>query len=97
MPPLYSRRILAVAEGFTWDVAAPGERRWPDGSGFLDVVLSAVRTGERAGYIELLEAFVEERRARLEELLRVYGPGSRPASHCWCALVGQPETMVILE
>ncbi|AWN24879.1 hypothetical protein [Streptomyces sp. NEAU-S7GS2] len=95
-PPLYAKRVLAVAEGFAWAVAAPGDRHWPDGE-FLDVALSAVRTEEREGYIERLAAFVEERRARLEEMLRAYGPGSRPASHGRYALIGQPETLVILE
>ncbi|MGW1007729.1 hypothetical protein [Streptomyces sp. NPDC002520] len=95
-PPLYAKRVLAVAEGFAWAVAAPGTRHWPDGE-FLDVALSAVRTEEREGYIERLEAFVEQHRARLEELLRAYGPGSRPASHGRYALIGQPETLVILE
>ncbi|WP_157854599.1 hypothetical protein [Streptomyces varsoviensis] len=52
---------------------------------------------ERAGYIERLEAFVEKHRDRLEELLRAYGPGSTPASHGRYALIGQPETLVILE
>ncbi|MFC7924809.1 hypothetical protein [Streptomyces cinereoruber] len=33
----------------------------------------------------------------MEELLRVYGPGSAPAAHGWYALIGQPETLVILE
>lgn len=94
--PLYARRVLAVAEGFAWAVAAPDDRHWPDGE-FLDVALSAVRTEEREGYIERLEAFVEQHRARLEELLRAYGPGSRPASHGQYALIGQPETLVILE
>jgi hypothetical protein len=61
-------------------LAAPGERHWPDGA-FLDVALSVVRTEERQGYIERLEAFVEQHRARLEELLHAYGPGNRPASH----------------
>ncbi|MER6687442.1 hypothetical protein [Streptomyces olivaceoviridis] len=36
-------------------------------------------------------------RARLEELLRAYGPGSRPASRGRYALIEQPETLVILE
>ncbi|MER6345343.1 hypothetical protein ACWC10_35265 [Streptomyces sp. NPDC001595] len=62
-------------------MAAPCERHWPDGA-FLDVALSAVRTEERQGYIERLEAFVEQHSARLEELLHAYGPGGRPASHC---------------
>ncbi|MFF0629752.1 hypothetical protein [Streptomyces sp. NPDC004296] len=96
VPPLYARRVLAVAEGFAWAVAAPGDRQWPDGE-FLDVALSAVRTEEREGYIERLEAFVEVRRVRLEELLRAYGPGSRLASRGRYALIGQPETLVILE
>ncbi|TVL87349.1 hypothetical protein [Streptomyces sp. SAJ15] len=95
-PPLEARDVLAVAERFPWALAAPDERHWPDGE-FLDVALSAVRTEEREGYIERLEAFVEQHRARLEELLRAYGPGSRPASHGRYALIGQPETLVILE
>ncbi|MFE9804240.1 hypothetical protein ACWC98_35710 [Streptomyces goshikiensis] len=49
-----------------WALAAPGERHWPDGE-FLNVALSAVRTEEREGYIEHLEVFVEQHRARLEE------------------------------
>lgn len=97
VPSLEAKDVLAAAERFPWAVAAPGERHWPDGSDFLDAALSAVRTEERAGYIERLEAFVEEHRDRLEELLRAYGPGSRPASHGRYALVGQPETLVILE
>ncbi|MFG2097172.1 hypothetical protein [Streptomyces sp. NPDC048612] len=97
VPPLEAKDVLAAAECFSWAVAAPGTRHWPDGSDFLDVALSAVGDEERAGYIERLEAFVEEHRDRLEELLRAYGPGSRPASHGRYALVGQPETLVILE
>lgn len=46
---------------------------------FLDVALSAVCTEEREGYTARLEVFLEHHRARLEELLRAYGPGSRPA------------------
>lgn len=63
----------------------------------LDVALSTVRPEEREGYIERLEAFVEQHRARLEEMLRTHGPGSTPASHGRYALIGQPETLVILE
>ncbi|MCL7382230.1 hypothetical protein [Streptomyces sp. 35G-GA-8] len=96
VPALEAKDILAAAERFPWALAAPGTRHWPDGE-FLDVALSTVRTEEREGYIERLEAFVEQRRARLEELLRAYGPGSRPASHGRYALVGRPETLVILE
>ncbi|MYR09023.1 hypothetical protein GTY62_00015 [Streptomyces sp. SID724] len=96
-PPLKAKDVLAAAERFSWAVAAPGTRHWPDGSDFLDAALSAVGDEERAGYIERLEAFVEDHRARLEELLRAYGPGSTPASHGRYALVGQPETLVILE
>ncbi|WP_329169466.1 hypothetical protein OG709_35955 (plasmid) [Streptomyces sp. NBC_01267] len=97
-PPvaLDARDVLTAAERFPWALAAPGTRHWPDGE-FLDVALSTVRTEEREGYIERLEAFVEQHRARLEELLRAYGPGSRPASHGRYALIGQPETLVILE
>ncbi|MFD4225133.1 hypothetical protein [Streptomyces griseus] len=97
VPPLEAKDVLAAVERFPWAVAAPGERHWPDGSDFLDVALSAVGPEERAGYIERLEVFVEEHRARLEELLRTHGPGSTPASHGRYALIGQPETLVILE
>ncbi|MFE3591394.1 hypothetical protein ACFXOY_28270 [Streptomyces niveus] len=97
VPTLEAKDVLAAAERFPWAAAAPGKRHWPDGSDFLDLALSAVRPEERAGYIEHLEAFVEEHRDRLEELLRAYGPGSRPASHGRYTLVGQPETLVILE
>ncbi|MFE6885809.1 hypothetical protein [Streptomyces sp. NPDC057702] len=97
VPPLEATDVLAAAERFPWAVAAPGTRHCPDGPDFLDVALSAVGNEERAGYIERLEAFVEEHRDRLEQLLRAYGPGSRPASHGRYALVGQPETLVILE
>ncbi|WP_075694123.1 hypothetical protein [Streptomyces acidiscabies] len=96
-PALDAVDVLAAAERFPWAVAAPGERHWPDGSDFLDVALSAVRPEEREGYIERLEAFVEQHRARLEEMLRTHGPGSKPASHGRYALIGQPETLVILE
>ncbi|MFF7098309.1 hypothetical protein ACFY9A_38930 [Streptomyces rubradiris] len=97
VPPLEAKDVLAAAERFPWAVAASGVRHWPDGGDFLDVALSAVRPEEREGYIERLEAFVEQHRARLEEMLRTHGPGSRPASHGRYALVGQPETLVILE
>ncbi|MEU4954700.1 hypothetical protein [Streptomyces lavendulae] len=89
--------VLAAAERFPWALAAPGERNWPDGSDFLDVALSAVRPEEREDYIEHLEVFVGQHRARLEEMLRTHGPGSRPASHGRYALIGQPETLVIVE
>ncbi|GAA3043560.1 hypothetical protein GCM10017562_75880 [Streptomyces roseofulvus] len=88
--------VLAAAERFPWALAAPAALHWPDGE-FLDVALRAVRAEERAGYIERLEAFVEQHRERLEELLRAYGPGSRPASHGRYALIGQSETLVVLE
>ncbi|WP_399935039.1 hypothetical protein [Streptomyces kanamyceticus] len=97
VPPLEAKDVLAAAERFPWAVAAPGERHWPDGSDFLDVALSAVRPEEREGYIERLEAFVEQHRARPEEMLRTHGPGSRPALHGRYALIGQPEILVILE
>ncbi|MCB8908444.1 MULTISPECIES: hypothetical protein [unclassified Streptomyces] len=51
-----------------------------------------MRTEERARGTS-----AEQRRARLEELLRAYGPGSRPASHGRYALIGQSETLVVLE
>jgi len=59
--------------------------------------LSAVREDERNGYVQRLEAFADQHRDRLAELLRAYGPGSAPAAHGRYALVGQPETLVVRE
>ncbi|MFF1595011.1 hypothetical protein ACFVY0_44225 [Streptomyces sp. NPDC058286] len=97
--PLDAEAILAAAERFTWAVAPLSERHWPLSTSreFLDVALRAVKDDEREGYVARLEAFVERHRARLEELLRAYGPGSKPASHGRNALVGQPESLVICE
>ncbi|MEV7898263.1 hypothetical protein [Streptomyces cyaneofuscatus] len=97
VPMLDPVAVLAAAERFPYAVAAPDKRHWPDGADFLNIALSAVRPEERAGYIEHLKAFVEQHRARLEKVLRAYGPGSEPASHGRYALIGQPETLVILE
>ncbi|MFD6660658.1 hypothetical protein ACFWEB_36600 [Streptomyces parvus] len=88
--------VLAAAERCPWALAPREARHWPDGS-FLNTALSAVRPEEHAGYTERLEEFAQQHRARLEELLRAYGPGSTPASHGRYALIGQPETLVILE
>ncbi|MEU5233982.1 hypothetical protein AB0G82_32610 [Streptomyces anulatus] len=95
-PALDPAAVLAAAERCPWALAPPAERHWPDGS-FLDTALSAVRPEEQAGYAERLQAFAVQHRTRLEDLLRAYGPGSTPASHGRYALVGQPETLVILE
>ncbi|MFD6534685.1 hypothetical protein [Streptomyces sp. NPDC060184] len=76
----FAQDVLAATERFPWAVAAPGERHWPDGE-FPNVALHAVRPEERDGYVEHLEAFSVEHRARLEELLRAYGPGTRRAVH----------------
>ncbi|MFC8176673.1 hypothetical protein [Streptomyces sp. NPDC057325] len=40
---------------------------------------------------------MKQHRARLEEMLRTHGPGNKPASHGRYALIGQPETLVIVE
>ncbi|WPO76173.1 hypothetical protein [Streptomyces sp. KN37] len=40
---------------------------------------------------------MEQHRARLEEMLRTHGPGSKPASHGRYALMGQPGTLIIVE
>ncbi|MER7761918.1 hypothetical protein [Streptomyces sp. NPDC097619] len=91
-----TKGVLAAVERFPWALASPGSRHRPDGE-FLDVALSPVRADEHDGYAESLVEFVEGHRARLEELLRAYGPGSKPAAHGRYALVGRPETLVILE
>lgn len=88
--------VLAVADRFPWAVAAPGERHWPDGE-FLDVALGAVRADERQGYIERLAAFVEQHRARLGGAVAGVRAGQQAAEFGRYALVGQPETLVILE
>ncbi|MER7048335.1 hypothetical protein [Streptomyces jumonjinensis] len=61
------------------------------------MALGAVREDERDGYPRHLETFAERHRARLQEMLRAYGPGSTPASHGRYTLVGQPESLIICE
>ncbi|MFE9400055.1 hypothetical protein [Streptomyces flavidovirens] len=63
----------------------------------LTMALSAVVEDERTGYVERLVAFAQQHRERLEELLRAYGPGSRPAEFGRYMLVGQPESRIICE
>ncbi|MFB7896164.1 hypothetical protein ACFC1B_07515 [Streptomyces xiamenensis] len=81
-----------------WALAEPKEFLVPEASDeILTVALSAVREDERDGYTRRLEAFAQEHRERLEELLRAYGPGSVPASHGRYMLVGQPESLILCE
>ncbi|MCZ4125448.1 hypothetical protein [Streptomyces sp. H39-S7] len=61
------------------------------------MALSAVREDEQDGYAQRLEAFAERHRERLEELVRAYGPGSRPAEYGRYLLVSQPESLIICE
>ncbi|WP_097915903.1 hypothetical protein [Streptomyces sp. b84] len=96
LPALDPAEVLAAAESCLWALAPQGERHWPDGA-FLATALSAVRPEEHAGYADRLQAFARKHRKRLEDLLHAYGPGSTPASHGRYALIGQPETLVILE
>ncbi|MET9568461.1 hypothetical protein ABZY34_04830 [Streptomyces virginiae] len=63
----------------------------------LTVALSAVRKDERAGYVQRLEAFADRHRGRLQELLRAYGPDSKPASHGRYMMASQPESLIICE
>src|SRR5690606_9231233 len=81
-PPLDTQEVLAAARRCTWACTTPDNFLAPDGTEqILAVALGAVREEERPGYVERLVAFVEEHRERLEELLRRYGPGSKPASY----------------
>ncbi|MGW6571975.1 hypothetical protein ACWGAN_07335 [Streptomyces sp. NPDC054945] len=97
-PALDAKDVLAAAQRCTWALADPGDFLGPKASDeILTVALSAVREDERAGYVERLQAFAEQHRARLEELLRAYGPGSTPASHGRYMLAGQPESLIICE
>ncbi|WP_331735353.1 hypothetical protein OG590_40295 (plasmid) [Streptomyces goshikiensis] len=91
-------KVLVAARRCTWALADPGDFLSSEASDeILTVVLSAVREDERAGYVERLEAFAEQHRARLEELLRAYGPGSRPAEYGRYMLAGQPESLIVCE
>ncbi|MET9324081.1 hypothetical protein ABZX75_28520 [Streptomyces sp. NPDC003038] len=97
-PTLDTKVVLAAARRCTWALVDPGDFLGPEASDeILAVALGAVREDERAGYVERLEAFVEQHRARLEALLRAYGPGSAPASHGRYMLAGQPESLIICE
>ncbi|AWN32618.1 hypothetical protein [Streptomyces sp. NEAU-S7GS2] len=95
---LDAKDILAAAQRCTWALTDPDNFLIPEASEeILTVALSAVGEDERYGYAQRLEEFAEQHRERLEELLRAYGPGSRPASHGRYMLVGQPESLIICE
>ncbi|WP_250306626.1 hypothetical protein [Streptomyces sp. A 4/2] len=54
--------------------------------------------GRTNGYVQRLEAFAERHRARLQEMVCAYGPGSAPATgYGRYLLVGQPESLIIVE
>ncbi|MFD5935702.1 hypothetical protein [Streptomyces sp. NPDC060333] len=95
---LDTKEVLSAARRCTWALADQGDFLSSEASDeILTVALSAVREDERAGYVERLQAFAEQHRARLEELLRSYGPGSRPAEHGRYMLAGQPESLIVCE
>ncbi|MFD7099505.1 hypothetical protein [Streptomyces xanthophaeus] len=91
--------VLAAARRCTWALTEPGHFLVPDASEEIALVaLSAVREDERDGYVQHLEAFAEQHRERLEEVVRGYGPGSPPAAgYGRYFLVGQPESLIIVE
>ncbi|WP_331757045.1 hypothetical protein OH782_41430 (plasmid) [Streptomyces sp. NBC_01544] len=95
-PALDAEEILAAAQRCTWSCADP-VFDLDESREILTVALTAVREDERADYVQRLEAFADQHRERLQELLRAYGPGSAPAEHGRYALVGQPESLVICE
>ncbi|MCX4673680.1 hypothetical protein OG453_44810 [Streptomyces sp. NBC_01381] len=97
-PILDAQEVQEAARQCTWACTEPGNWLRADGSDdVLAAALSAVREHEREGYVQRLEVFAEQHRARLEELLQRYGPGSRPASHGRYMLVGQPESLIVCE
>lgn len=95
---LDAKDVLAAAQRCTWALTDPDNFLIPEASEeILAVALSAVGEDERDGYVERLEAFAAQHRERLEELLRGWGPGSRPAEYGRYVLVGQPESLIIYE
>ncbi|MFD3875356.1 hypothetical protein [Streptomyces sp. NPDC058623] len=95
---LDATEVLAAAQRCTWALADPGDFLSSEASEeILTVALSAVREDERAGYVQRLQAFADRHRGRLQELLRAYGPGSKPASHGRYMLAGQPESLIVCE
>ena len=90
--------LIFSAAQHTWALTDPGNFLISEASEeILTVALSAVGEDERDGYVERLEAFAAQHRECLEELLRGYGPGSRPAEYGRYMLVGQPESLIIYE
>ncbi|MFE9171870.1 hypothetical protein ACFYNZ_20625 [Streptomyces kebangsaanensis] len=61
------------------------------------MALGAVREDERDGCMRRLKAFTERYRGRLQEPVRLYGPGSAPAEHGWYAPVDRPESLAACE
>ncbi|MFE3143367.1 hypothetical protein [Streptomyces scopuliridis] len=98
LPALDAQEVLTAAQQSTWALTDPGNWFLPDSSTeILTVALNAVREDERDGYTQRLEAFAEQHRERLQEMLHQYGPGSAPSEHGRYALVGQPESLIICE
>ncbi|MFI1161732.1 hypothetical protein [Streptomyces sioyaensis] len=62
-----------------------------------ETLLFDVDRAKHDGCAQRLEAFAEQHRERLEELLRACGPGSAPAAHGRYMLVGQPESLIICD
>lgn len=90
-------QVLAVCEQHYAAVTGTSAKQWDRKSAreLVDIALRTVRVAERETYPQALEAYLHERRARLEWLWRRYGPGGMFAGEV--VLIDLPGFLVLCE
>lgn len=90
-------RVLAVCEQHYAAVTGTNSEQWDRESAreVVGIALRTVRLAERVTYPQALEAYLRERRARLERLWRRCGPGGMFAGEV--VLIGLPGCFVLCE
>ncbi len=90
-------QVLAVAQRLFCTLTGLDDERQQLSEEVLEVVWPAMPQEVRYGYPARLEQFVDQRRARLEQLYREFGPGSALAGHGRYELASQPVSIVLCE
>jgi len=88
--------LIDIAEGHYLQVAnSPSNREFS--ALILSAITDAFTDSERANYAELLDAYVESERQSLTTFFEEYGPHSPGASIADYLLIGQAESLILLE
>ena len=96
-PTVGLEQVLAVAQRLFRTLTGRDDERPSLSEEVLEVIWPAMPQDVRHGYPARLEQFVDQRRARLEQLYREFGPGSALAGHGRYELVSQPVGIVLCE